>query len=146
MSSLTCSHFAPRTALLSQFSQVSSSVAYTLRKSVWYFRSSASRSDRLGCLPTTPPLSDGPATNRHEAAPWSVPRLPFSYTRRPNSLKVISIVRWPLPDYAPGYLSGEKTCRRGEWDGLDWRRLSYPARDAAAFGSAIARRPTLSRR
>ena len=65
---------------------------------MWNFRSSASRSARLGCLPTTPPLTDGPATNRHEAAPWSVPRLPFSCTRRPNSEKVISRTRpsWPV--------------------------------------------------
>jgi hypothetical protein len=38
-----------------------------------------------GWLPTTPPLTDGQATSKHEATPWSVPRLPFSYTRRPNS-------------------------------------------------------------
>ena len=53
---------------------------------------------RLGWLPMTPPLIDGPATNRQEAAPWSVPRLPFSCTRRPNSEKVISRTRpsWPV--------------------------------------------------
>jgi hypothetical protein len=48
---------------------------------------------QAGVLATTPPLTEGPATNKHEAAPWSVPRLPFSCTRRPNSEKVISRTR-----------------------------------------------------
>src|SRR5262245_14619981 len=100
------SHFSPSTALLSQPSHSSSSVAYTWRKSVWYFRSPESRSLRLGCLPTSPPCADGPATNRHDAAPWSVPRLPFSCTRRPNSENVITTVR---DDWSPSVSKNEPT-------------------------------------
>src|SRR5439155_13869777 len=43
-----------------------------------------------GVLVTGPPLTAGPATNRHDPEPWSVPLLPFSLARRPNSENVIA--------------------------------------------------------
>src|SRR5262249_30855593 len=91
--SASFSCLSPRTPLLSTPSQLSRSVAYTRRKSVWYFRSPSVRSERLGCLPTSPPTTLLPATNMHDPLPWSVPWLPFSFTRRPNSEYVISATR-----------------------------------------------------
>src|SRR5262245_20528569 len=75
----------PSTALLSTPSQPSSRVAYTRRKSTDHLRSPPSRSSSGGCEFTAPPFAPGPTTNRHDAAPWSVPWLPFSFTLRPNS-------------------------------------------------------------
>lgn len=97
---------SPSTPRLSTPSQSSSRVAYTRRKSVWYFRSPSVRSDRLGCLPTSPPATLFPARNMHDPDPWSVPRLPFSFTRRPNSEYVISTTR----SAASGPPSAPKNC------------------------------------
>src|SRR5581483_9535037 len=56
------------TARLSTPSHWSSNVAYTRRKSMAYFRSPASRSSSFGWSPTGPPVTAGPATNKHDPA------------------------------------------------------------------------------
>ena len=45
-----------------------------------------------------PSADAGPTRNRFDPAPWSVPRLPFSTTRRPNSEKVIRSTRLACPE------------------------------------------------
>ena len=64
------SNLSPRTVLLSTFSHRSSRVAYTRRKSVWYFRSPSVRSARLGCLPHGPGLH--PRPDDEQARPAAV--------------------------------------------------------------------------
>src|SRR5262249_36313373 len=49
------------------------------------FRSGRAPSAQSGLGSFTEHRRDGEGSNRQEAAPWSVPRLPLSSTRRPNS-------------------------------------------------------------
>src|SRR5438034_3656386 len=72
----------PSTSLLGTPSQRSSTAVYTWRKSIACFRLPISSAVRLGCSPTTPPLTRPPTRNIGAAEPWSVPRDPFSRARR----------------------------------------------------------------
>src|SRR5262249_31730562 len=91
------SNLSPRTILLSTFSHRSRSVAYTRRKSVWYFRSPSVRSVRLGWAPHGPALTPGPITNRPDPLPWSVPFAPFSPPRRPHHPPRVATPTRPHP-------------------------------------------------
>ena len=53
---------------------------------------------QAGVLADDAALDRRPGHEQARAGPWSVPRLPFSLTRRPNSEKVISRTRrsWPV--------------------------------------------------
>src|SRR5436190_17850318 len=88
----------PSTSFEEAPSQRSSTVAYTERKSVEYFRLPfSSRLLRLGGSPKMPLFTALPSTNIGAAVPWSVPRLPFSSTRRPNSDQVMTTTLSALP-------------------------------------------------
>src|SRR5262245_34705183 len=50
----------------------------------------------------TPPTTEPPATNRHEATAWSVPTLPFSLEVRPNSDRVQTTVSFQTAGYPRG--------------------------------------------
>src|SRR5262245_53885943 len=86
-------NFSPSTFSASHPSHFSSTLAYTARKSTVCTRSPSPSFSRLGYVPASPPLTFAPHKNRHDAAPWSVPWLAFSSTRRPNSENVSTSTR-----------------------------------------------------
>ena len=55
------------------------------------------RAAATAAVPCRPPRTDPPSTIITPAAPWSVPPLPFSEMRRPNSEKTITVVSLARP-------------------------------------------------
>ncbi len=120
----------------------SSNEAHTERKSAVArtlpFASSPCESP--GNSPTIVPRAPEPIRNATPAAPWSVPREPFSAARRPNSVQTsVSrrqrpplLVPWRPPDQALGARIEEPVNRFGEPETGERTSLPGPRPEAGA--------------